>query len=351
MQANYPGGVSMTSIDIHSKMATVRKLLDKAEGTDNVHEEAAFRAKAEALMAQYSIDVNQLLMNKIVSEGYSLPNPVPFDIRIATSGSEYYQQYAHIFGNIARHVGIRHIYHWERDAEGTLYAVAKGVGFEMDVQYAELLFTQARMVFGERLEPKVKPELSDQENVYRLRSAGIERVRIADIMWGNRDKAFLGRVGRLYKAECAQRGEEAALSGRGVTGAAYREAYSEGFVDQFRVQLIRARDAAGVGGKGLVLGNREEALNEAFYTRFPETRPKAAVGGGTSEYVDPRSTCDKCQKAKSGACREHPYGPALRASAGRDPYSAAATRGRASGATAARSVDLGRGTGTRAVSN
>jgi hypothetical protein len=216
---------------------------------------------------------------------------------------------------------------------------AQGVGFEADVQYAEMLYTAARMAFGAKLEPKVDPTQSDQVNVYRLRSAGIERVRIADIMWGNTDKVFLGRVGRMYKAECANRGEEAALSGRGVTGAAYREAYAEEFARTFARRLVAARS----GGNGVALGNREHTLNEAFYARFPDMRPKAAVEG--DEWVDPRSLCEKCKKAKNGACREHPWGSS-RGPKGRDPFSAAAERGRASGSAAARTVDIGRSSGT-----
>jgi hypothetical protein len=219
--------------------------------------------------------------------------------------------------------------------------MGEGVGFEADVQYAEMLYTAARMAFSERLEPKVDPNLSDQENVYRLRSAGIERVRISDIMWGNRDKVSLSRVGRLYRAECASRNEEPALSGRGVTGAAYRESYADSFVFELERRLRAARS----GGNGLALGNREQVLNEAFYARFPDMRPKAAVEGGGEEY----KTCEKCDKSKRGNCNDHPRGPA--GPKGRDPYSAAAMRGRASGAAAARTVDLGHTGGTKAVSN
>jgi hypothetical protein len=221
-------------------------------------------------------------------------------------------------------------YDWTADG---MVLVARGVGFELDVQYAELLFTQARVAFQTKLEPAVNPELSDQVNVYNLRSAGLERVKIADIMWGNTDKVFLAQVGRLYKAECALRGEEAALSGRGVTGKAYREQYANAFVVKLGYRLQQARS----GGNGLQLGNRERLLTEAFYARFPHMRPKAEVGGG--EYKE----CERCAKAKSGACREHPRGRSYRS--GPNLYSAAAVRGRAAGEAAARSVDLGRGGG------
>lgn len=333
----------MTSTDTTGKMATVRALLDKAERTDNPHEEAAYRAKAEGIMAKYKIEVNDLLASRTAQDAQVI-SPIRFDITLAGQTSPYFNQYAMIFGNIARHVGIRHTFTWKWSESG--YVVhAEGVGFEMDVQYAELMFTQARLVFAERLEPRLNPDMTDQENVYRLRSAGIERKRIADIMWDNTDPVFMARVGRLYKAECAARNEEPVLSGRGVTGAAYREAYAEGFVNNFYRRLIKARDAAGVGGGGLVLGNREAKLTEEFYRHFPDLRPKAEVAGGQVE-----EECDKCEKAKSGRCQEHKT-KAVRMPKGRDPYSEAAQRGRMSGHAAANAVDLGRMNGTRAVSN
>jgi hypothetical protein len=169
----------------------------------------------------------------------------------------------------------------------------------------------------------------------------MERVRIADLMWNNTDKVFLGRVGRLYKAECAQRGEEPALSGRGVTGAAYREQYSSQFVWTLQERLDRSRDAAGTAGGGLVLAGRQDRIDEAFYTRFPGLRPKPEIEGAQAEEYKP---CEKCAKAKRGNCNDHPVGRSARG--GRDYYSAAAMRGRESGERAARAVDLGRASGT-----
>lgn len=335
----------MTSTDYAptaGMLSKVRALIDKAEATEFPAEADAYRAKADELMVKYMIGINDLLGSRTLAEGVQAPSPVPFDVVVGRNGP-FIKYYSYMWGSIVAHVGLRNRGRWNY-VSGDPTWMGEGVGFEADVQYAEMLYTAARMAFSERLEPKVNSELSDQENVYRLRSAGIERVRISDIMWGNTDKMFLARVGRLYKAECANRNEEPALSGRGVTGAAYREAYADHFVYELDQRLRRSRS----GGNGLALGNRERVLNEAFYKRFPDMRPKAEVEG--SEYVDPRANCEKCQKAKSGACREHPYGSS-RGPKGRDPYSAASQRGAGAGAAAARTVDLGRTSGTKAVSN
>ncbi len=333
----------MTTTTVTAGMlAKVRALLDLAEheGTPAAEADLA-RQRAESIMAKYRIEVDDLLGQKVLAEGVQAPTPVPFDVKVTGNGP-FRNYYAYLWGSVVVHVGLRSMGEWSYPG-GEATWMARGVGFEADVQYAEMLFTAARMAFSEYLEPKLDPEASDQVNAYRLRRAGMERKRIADILWGNTDKVFMGRVGRLYKAECVQRGEEAVLSGRGVTGAAYRQAYAESFVREFENRLRRSRS----GGSGLALGNREQVLNEAFYARFPDMRPKAAVEGDT--WVDPRSTCPKCKASKRGECKEH-YVPMGRSSRGRDPYSEAAQRGRASGADAARSVDLGRTGGGRSNS-
>lgn len=324
----------MTTTATSAMMAKVRGLLDTAESLQATNPEAAanYQAKAEELMVKYRIQEEETL-----AKDQFAVTPMPFDYAVCNSGSPYRVQYMQMWGTIARHVGVRSFLTYKYDREGT-WIEAKGVGYQSDNEYADMLYTTARLVFAERLEPKIDYKLSDQENVYRLRSAGIERIRIAEMLWGNTDKVFLGRVGRLYKAECAQRGEVAALSGRGVTGAAYREQYAESFVYQLAMRLRQAQDSAGRAGGGLVLAGREDRITEAFYQRFPDQRPKAAVGGGTGTVA---TRCDRCAKAKSGACRDHPRGRTV--SGGRDYYSTAAMRGREAGAAAARAVKLHRG--------
>ena len=330
-----------------SKMgAKVRALLDTAESYEaekNFEAAASYRAKAEELMVKYRVEQEEMLASDPAAA-----KPIQTEIVLAGYGSKYRNEYATMFWDIANHCEVRHFVKYVYGEEG--YTVrAFVVGYEEDVRYAEMLFTAARMVFTERLEPKVDPRFSDQVNAYRLRAAGIERVRVAEMLWGQTDKVFLGRVGRLYKAECAERGEEALLSGRGVTGKAYREQYAEEFVSTLRARLWQARHAAAASGGGLVMHGRKERINEAFYTFYPERRPKppvAAIGEASAE-----AKCEKCEKSKRGVCRDH-YIPAGRYSKGPDPDSIAARRGRMAGGAAARAVDLGRGgSGTKAVGN
>lgn len=321
-------------------LAKIRGLLDTAESLRAQGNEAAadtYEAKAHALREKYAVEEEALIAKDPTSV-----LPIHYDVTVVGHGSPFQQEYVNMFHYVAKHAGIRCSFQWKHHPGEGYKVTALCVGYESDLRYAELIYTNARLVFTEKLEPKVNPALSEQVNVYRLRAAGIERVRVADMMWGNRDKTNLGKVGRLYKAECKVRGEEALLAGRGVTGKVYREQYATEFVWTLDRRLRRAQDSAGQYGGGMVLHGRQERVDEAFYERFPELRPKQAIEQATEQQ------CERCAAAKkrkgddSATCKDHkPWTPtAADIRRSERYYSPAAVRGRSAGATAAAYVEL-----------
>ena len=323
-------------------LAKIRGLLDTAESLRAQGNEAAadtYEAKAHALREKYAVEEEAL----IASDPTSVL-PIYAEITLVGTGSPFQQEYVNMFHYVAKHCGIRKVYEWKH-TPGQGYAVtACVVGYESDIRYAELIYTNARLVFMEKLEPKVLPHLSEQVNVYRLRAAGIERVRISDLLWGNREKANLSKVGRLYKAECKARGEEALLAGRGVTGKVYREQYATEFVWTLDRRLRRAQDSAGQYGGGLVLHGRADRVDEAFYERYPHLRPKPAIAQATEQQCERCAAAKKRKKDQSATCKDHaPWKPtkADYARAARH-HSPAAVRGRAAGSAAAAHVELNR---------
>jgi hypothetical protein len=325
-------------------LATVRKLIETAESfRAQGNKEAAdtYQAKAEALMGDARKDEEELLAQDPTSL-----TPVMAKIVVCGPSNPWQSTYSSLFWTICRHAETMVTFVWERPAEGGLHEVVGCVvGYESDVRYAEMLYTAARLVFGEKMEPQVDRSLSDQVNAYRLRGSGMERVRVAELIWGNRDKANLSRVGRYYKAECAARGEAAALDGRGVTGRVYREQYAQEFVWALSSRMRRASDAAGKMGGGVVLHGRKERIEEAFYTYFPHLRPAPANAVDMVE-----QECEACKRTKSetGLCRDHrPRNTTREDEARWRRYnSPAARRGREAGTAAARHVNLG---GTQAT--
>lgn len=331
-------------MDSKGMLAKVRALLDTAESLEAQGNSAAadtYYAKAKDLRDKYAIAEEELIAQDPTSV-----LPVCEELTVVAGGSPFQQEHVNMFHYVARHAGVRVTFRWNHTPGQGYTVIACCVGYEGDLRYADLIYTNARLVFTEKLEPKPNPALSEQVNVYRLRAAGIERVRVADMMWGDRSKANLSKVGRLYKAECAARGEEALLSGRGVTGAVYREQYASEFTFALDARLRRTQDAAGQFGGGLVLHGRQERVDEAFYTRYPDLRPKPALPVGDTT----PTPCEKCAAAKkrkdddTATCRDHrPYTVTKKDLARYERYnSAAAQRGRAAGATAAAHVELNR---------
>jgi hypothetical protein len=256
----------------------IRKLLDYAAREEESNPQAAknYRDRAEELQRKYRVAEEQLLATDATAA-----EPIRVEIDLCDySSAEFAQQYANLFWDIARHAGVRTTMRWVTTAERQYVLRASTVGYEGDARYAEALFTSARIIFAEHLEPAVRPDLPEIENVYRLRRAGIDRQRIAELVFGQRGHQEGLKVGRLYKEACAQRGEEPVVSGRNMNAKTYREVYAREFVERLNRRLREARDAANSTGGALVLHGRKERVDEAFYTQFPELRPVPAEVAG-----------------------------------------------------------------------
>lgn len=276
-----------TTLDLNKLMTRIQSLLGLAD-QEGIAPEAAttYRQRAETLMREYRVAEEGLIASdqmEIRPEIHALWLGSMQDRTRGSAGGRYgeraghsyYQQWYDLAYAAALHAGARVSYRWGRNAETNEYGLyAVMVGYSGDLRLAELIYTNARIVFGERLEPKADPSLSDQVNAYRLRSAGITRDRAATLIWGETSGARAAAVGRMYKEECARRGEQPVLDGRGINAALYRDQYAVAFVDEFGRRLRAARDAADSVGGALVLAGRTERIEEAFYNEFPELRPE-----------------------------------------------------------------------------
>lgn len=274
-----------TTIDLNKIMAKVQALLAKADSTDFPEEATTYRAKAEQLMRDYRIAEEDLIASdkvEILPEVHSLWLGVATDAtrgKAGGSGSRqglsFYQEWYQLAFAAAAHAGALVHWRWARNPETGEHGIfAVLVGYSGDLRLAEMVYTSARLVFGDRLEPKADPNLSDQVNAYRLRSAGITRDRAAALIWGETSHARAAAVGRMYKAECESRGEQPVLDGRGINAALYRDQFAKSFVGELDRRLRAARDAADSVGGALVLAGRAERIKEAFYNEFPELRPE-----------------------------------------------------------------------------
>lgn len=319
-------------------MRKVRGLLANADDPATPPAAAVtFREKAEALMFKYKIEALTAAPTATVAR----PVPVWKTFWVCRRNNEWSNFYAGIAREAMHQDDIRYMLHSRlNEDDGHTWLVYDAVGYEPDLEYADLLMTNAMQAFGRNLEPKVDPTESDAANALRLRRGGMERRRIAMALFGgwtteNEMKAKNRKVTNLIKKEAERIGQPELirdLLGRGGANiATYRKSYASGFYWTLndRMRTKKVQDAT--EEQTLVLASAKDAVAEAFYERYPSARPKAAVSSSASTYDD----CAKCKAAKSGYCREHSW---LRPKKHRETaYSYAGQR---AGADAARTVDL-----------
>lgn len=358
-----------------AKAEQIGKLIAMSEDEGLTKEaRASYAAKAEKLMREYRIDEE----NVISSGGDAQILPQRFEIVIMEYTGSYYanafrESYGEIWREIANHAGLKSHQEYRYDVdtdEGRVNRiVAVGYGYEIDIRLAQFLWTAAHLTFATRVDVRVNPQLSDQENCYYMRGSGQERNDIAHALWGSdyKNGAAHGKVQKLYLAECAKRGEEPSVGGKGFQAERYRQAYADGFTDQFGWRLRDARSAVDAQSGGLVLRGRDERVAEAYYTEWPDRRPEPidpaerearraankARHEALAEEIRKCQDSGRCSKAKSGACLKHrPYVITdadrrrwdLQRERDNNPEARA---GRAAGVAAASSVDFRRTAGER----
>lgn len=272
--------VSADGIKLDAMMVKIRGLLAKADDPAATEAEAKlFRAKAEELMSKYRIEEEHLAeQGGLVTDAY---RPVSRQIPLCPYASPYRDTYITLVSYIASHVGARGTWATKFDENGVLYAYIEMVGFEADLRFAEAIYQSARLVFADKMEPEVDPNLSDEDNVYRLRSAGLERPRIGELMgWGPKAAQ---KVTTVYKRACKQRGEDPVVVGKEFSAKVFREQYAVGFTNTFWQRLAQARNAADqmYSEGALVLANRKEKVDEAFYQLHPWARPSTTPAKAT----------------------------------------------------------------------
>jgi Protein of unknown function (DUF2786) len=321
--------VETTGEKLDAMMRKVQALIARADHPNTPEAEAeTARTMAEAIMFKYRIEESMLGTNERARMGIK---PERRDWAVATSKSEFYNHMYWLAGDCVSHVDAMMTYRWGKHpvTNDGHWLIAETYGYESDLRYAEMLFTACQITFSARLEPKVDPSLSDAENVYNLRMAGIERLRIAVLMgWVTKDDAATAhpgrhswispseqkaasarcaphahRVTRIFKAEAARRGDDTSgLLGKGNSVATYRKSFADAFVSQIRTRLYRLRaDHAADSAGTLVLKSRKDDVREFYYQHHPEDRP-------TNNVTYTFEECPRCKAASSGHCRKHPAG-------------------------------------------
>lgn len=324
--------------------ATIRSLIARAEHPNTPEAEATqSRNMADRLMREWRVSEEDM-----IAVDPALVVPGELNIMVRLPGYELSQYYVMVVREIARHTEVRVAVFTSYDAEGRYMAVG-AVGYDSDLRYFELLWTGAHLMFSTRIDPIWDASLPVEENIFRMRNAGHKRKDIAFRAGWDGDKAAdRSKVQRMYLREAGKRGEDAMAAGLDFNAATYRDSYADAFAVTIRRRLREVRDASDSVGGVVTLAGRSERVDEAFYAKYPAARPKAPAD--VTPWVDPRTDCTKCVKAKSGACNDHAYMRARswtkadEAKAIARERSSSRAAGSAAGRTAAEGVVVTRGT-------
>lgn len=281
---------TLEELPVSDKMIKrVQALLDKAASTEFPEERETLLAKADELMAKYSIEQFQLEAQRIASgEAASLKVE---SVNISATGDQAYNITEMIY-QIGELIGAKGIFTrtgkdmWG-DKDG-VYTV-RFYGFRMDLDYLERLNAMLQMAIIHEINPEVNRDETFDHNVYRLHEAGLKwkqilnavnvgRIRDGVELWPLTPWPDGGRLKRAYERECAALGvaPHAVLSSKG-----YRDAFMTGFSQTVitRIREVR-RIIAEQPGTELVLRDKSAQINDAFNEAHPETKSLARSSRG-----------------------------------------------------------------------
>ena len=254
--------------DLDKIIFRVNKLLEKAESTEHPGEKKLLQAKAEELIKKYRID-----QENMIAVDQKTVVPILREFHVARWNGEFRDWFWTLFVHVAEHCEVEITSDYGKTDQGEMYLIGKAVGYDIDLRYMDLLWSSIRLTFAVKIEPEYDANLSEAENIYRLRSSGIARKDVAQMIWGHWTHANSAKVGRVYKEECAKRGESPALDGKGIHLKQFRETYAKEFVWRVVDRLHDAANGALGQGGAMVFADRKERVKEAFYKHFPNLRP------------------------------------------------------------------------------
>lgn len=249
-------------MDREKTMARIQKLLDKAASTDFNQESKVFLQKADDLMMKYQIEEFELRKFDAKTGGEKIP-----EVRdVAT-----FAQHPDLKGPVATMARMVASLNGLIIAEWH-HGKIKVCGWTEDIDYFEMTITNLILTLVRTMDPKYDPDLPLDENVYLMKSAGLNWTEIWRRIKGedvpvNRSECI--KWSKFHKAYCERHGlERVTVSHK----SGFREDFAWGFQEEVcsRIQsVIAARDVS--EGGALVLANRESDLQQWFQDQGFET--------------------------------------------------------------------------------
>jgi rubrerythrin len=338
-------------MELNKVLDRVRKLtaLAEHEGTGPAEAKLA-REQADALMLKFAID-QAMINNAKPADQQAKPGHLEVELSAQLGGlSAYVSQLAEMIGKHCRCL----VKSYSRYDSASNAYLATAYGFEGDLQYFEVMYTTVRLHMLGALRPQFEKDRSLEDNCYALHEAGYNWLEIAELDgW---TKVSIERLGHEAYDRCFEikvpyynkerdqyapstqvgshykRAYLRAVKAKGETPTQiqassshyYRADAVQGYIARIRARLTEARRAAEreAGNSGaVVLAGQADRLedfyrenNERQFTRCPACKKLSnnsyecdRCGAHIADRPEGQ-TCPRCEKAKSGHCREHPAG-------------------------------------------
>lgn len=243
----------------------VRSLLERAGHAETPEEErAACLAKADELMHKYRIERAMLNFDHRDQAKEIISKKIP---------NEYSNEYSSILNSIYFSI-LRHAGAQVKMGYDQLIAV----GYEEDIQFGMLLYTDVHREFVSRMFPAWDGWRSFEENVQRIKDSGrswMDIVKMAPERY-NLNANSGSRLRSAYKREYAKQGWEMPKQ-QTRTPEKFRDSFASSFEDRILNRLRhyqKTNDGVDVNDKvSLAVRTDQERIREAFYDLYPEMRP------------------------------------------------------------------------------
>lgn len=263
----------------------VRKLIAKAEGTDSPEEREALIERANALMLQHSISEAMLEASRPADKRIK-PEMLEF-FRI-TDGGHLRDQISDLAAAIADYFSCRAVFFGlNGKAEQPIFMTL--IGYPSDLRSFQTLFTALSLDLASRINPKPDASKSFDENVWRLRNAGMKWGDIAAEMnrlrnstpensglraaWKEipiRSDAQYPIPAAAYRRWCKEIGE---APRRTRTPIGYQREFASAYVSKVWLRLLDQKaKAEEQAGAGTALALRGDSLDDLFAEKFPKLK-------------------------------------------------------------------------------
>lgn len=162
------------------------------------------------------------------------------------------------------------------------------VGYEDEIQMAEMLWAQIFLHFTQTVFPKWETYRSFDANVFELKTAGYSwpYVRDAGLRHSAKDvggfltyKNASSKLRTAFKREASRRNVEVKPGKQQpMNPSKWRKSFAEAYAARIsrRLMDMRAKDEANAGKEGvLALVSEHDRIKQRFYELFPELHPEA----------------------------------------------------------------------------